>query len=213
MGWWKKHVLFLLIYVCILVTLWTVSRKRGWSCKHEDNLSTLCCAWAWWTQVLRESETILGVQRPAGYMLAAGICCCWLSCGEEGRMFFVFRIAYQAVKEKETTLEKWEKLCLSTRQFELADPFLYNFWNPGVVERQWSYVLHSTRETFIQFLQQFSDTITEAEEWIRQMVRVGRCSYTATLKPFLEIWESSLRVYLQQLQQKVKNVYVSVAEG
>lgn len=202
MGWWKKHVLFPLIYICILVTLWTASRKRGWSSKHECNLSTLCYAWAWWTQVLRESKTILEVQRPAGYMLAAGVCCCWLSYGEEGCMFFVFRVAYHAVGEKETTLEE------STRQFKLADPFLYNFWNPGVVERQWSYVFHTTWETFIQFLQQFPDTVTAAEEWIRQMVKVGRCSYTATLKPFLEMWESSLRVYLQQLQQKVMNVCV-----
>lgn len=42
-------------------------------------------------------------------------------------MFFIFRIAYQAGGEKETTLEKWKKLCLSRRQFELADSFLFNF--------------------------------------------------------------------------------------
>lgn len=35
-----------LISICVLVTLWTVRRNRGWSCKHECNLSTLCCAWA-----------------------------------------------------------------------------------------------------------------------------------------------------------------------
>lgn len=33
-------------------------------------------------------------------------------------------------------------------------------------------VLHTTWETFIQLLQQFPDTITAAEEWIRQKVRV-----------------------------------------
>lgn len=42
-------------------------------------------------------------------------------------MVFVFRITCQAVGEKETTLEKWKKLCLSRKQLELADPFLYNF--------------------------------------------------------------------------------------
>lgn len=71
MGWWKKHLPFPLIYTCVLITLWTVSRNRGWSCKHECNSSTLCCAWAWWTQVLRESETILG---PRGQQ---GTCMLW----------------------------------------------------------------------------------------------------------------------------------------
>ena len=40
---------------------------------------------------------------------------------------------------------------------------------------------------FIQLLQQLPDTITPAKEWIRQKVKVGRCSHTTTLKPFLEM--------------------------
>lgn len=42
-------------------------------------------------------------------------------------MFFLFRIAYQAVGEKEITLEEGEEPWLSTTQFKLADTFLYNF--------------------------------------------------------------------------------------
>lgn len=82
-----------------------------------------------------------------------------------------------------------------------------------MVERQRNYVLRVKWETFIQLLLPFPDTITAAEEWIRQMVRVGGCSYTATLKPLLEMRQSSLRVYLQQLQQKVENGVSSVSEG
>lgn len=66
---------------------------------------------------------------------------------------------------------------------------------------------------FIQLLQQFADTVTPAEEWIRQKVKVGRCSYTTTLKPFLQMWDSPLRVYSQQLQQKMKNSVSDLAGG
>lgn len=41
----------------------------------------------------------------------------------------------------------------------------------------------------------------------------GRCSYTATLKLFLKMWESPLGVYLQQLQQKRKDGVSDVAGG
>ena len=87
------------------------------------------CAWAWRTQVLRESETVSEIQRSAGYTRALGVCCCgcWLSCGEEGSMFFLFRIAYQAVGEEEITLEEGEEPWLLRRWFKLADTFLCNF--------------------------------------------------------------------------------------
>lgn len=174
MGWWKKHLPFPLIYICVLIPLWTVSRNRGWSCKHECKLKYTVLCLGLVNSSAEGKWNNSRAQRPAEYMHALGVCCCpcWLSYGEEGCMFFFFRIAYQADGEEETTVEKWKKLCLSRRQFELADPFLYNFWNPGVVERQWSYVLHTTWETFILLLQQFPDTITAAEEWIRQKVRV-----------------------------------------
>lgn len=42
-------------------------------------------------------------------------------------MFFLFRIAYHAVGEKEITLEEGKEPWLSRMQFKLADAFLYNF--------------------------------------------------------------------------------------
>lgn len=173
------------------------------------------CAWAWRAQVLRESETILEVQRAAGYMNALEVCCyhCWLSFGEEGNMFFLFRIAYQAVGGGKKLLWRRGKSLgcqdrsTSCRYFPVELPksrcgwmmmklcITYDTWN------------------FIQLLQQFADNITPAEEWIRQKVKVGRCSYTTTLKPFLQMWDSPLRVYSQQLQQKMKNSVSDLAGG
>lgn len=49
-------------------------------------------------------------------------------------MFFLFRIAYEAVGGKEITLEEGEEPWLSRTQFKLADTFLYNFQNLGVIE-------------------------------------------------------------------------------
>lgn len=43
----------------------------------------------------------------------------------------------------------------------------------------------------MQLLQQFPDTITPAEEWIRQKVKVGRCSHTTTLKPLKSIFAAA----------------------
>lgn len=42
-------------------------------------------------------------------------------------MFLLYRIAYQAVGEKDITLEEGEEPWLLRMQFQLADTFLYNF--------------------------------------------------------------------------------------